>query len=88
MEKDLELKNGEFFTELGEKVQRIEENNYVFEFKDEILEEIRAWTHKSVVPSTVRNKILDELKSSRADLSVSRPKKRISWGIEVPNDPS
>ena len=45
MEKDLELKNGEFFTEVGEKVQRIEEDNYVFEFKDEILDEIRAWTH-------------------------------------------
>lgn len=30
--------------------------------------------------------MLDELSQPRLDLSVSRPKARISWGIEVPDD--
>ena len=38
MEKDLNEKNGDYFTEMGEKVNKIEENNYVFEFKDEIMD--------------------------------------------------
>ena len=33
------------------------------------------------------NLVLSELKIMKSTLSVSRPQKRINWGIQVPNDP-
>lgn len=35
----------------------------------------------------MRNKVIDHLKHDWKDLSVSRPSKRISWGIPVPECP-
>lgn len=32
--------------------------------------------------------VVDHVKSGLNDLSISRPVKRLSWGIPVPNDPS
>jgi methionyl-tRNA synthetase len=72
---------------MGEQVKLVEELNYKFEFKAEILDKIKAWTHKAVHPQHMRNKMLDELTDHRSHLSISRPKSRISWGIQVPGDP-
>lgn len=36
----------------------------------------------------VRNKVLSDLTDQKLEISVSRPQSRLSWGIEVPNDPS
>jgi len=43
---------------------------------------------QSVVPEGVRNKVLQELEQRKAEISVSRPSERISWGIKVPQDES
>jgi methionyl-tRNA synthetase len=59
----------------------VEELNYQFEFKPEILSQVRDWVDKAVHPKSIRNKILDELNDHRSHLSISRPKSRISWGI-------
>ena len=88
-EKDLvKNKDGEYETEMGEKVKEIEEQNYVYRFEREVLEEIREWTNSHVSPKSIQNKMLDEVSQPRPHLSISRPKSRISWGIDVPSDPS
>ena len=45
MEKDLiwNKADSSYQTELGETVTKIEENNYVFEFKDQVLDSVREW---------------------------------------------
>ena len=40
------------------------------------------------MPVSTKNKVVDDLKDHRADLSVSRPSSRISWAIPVPGDSS
>jgi methionyl-tRNA synthetase len=69
--------------------EKIEEENYFFKlsnYNDQIREAIEKNTFK-VVPSNRRNEILSLLKSGLEDISVSRPKDKISWGIPVPGDP-
>lgn len=39
-------------------------------------------------PQKVRNKVISDLLDSKDEISVSRPKSRLSWGIEVPEDDS
>jgi len=39
-----------------------------------------------VVPEGIRNKVLQELETRKAEISVSRPSERINWGIPVPGD--
>ena len=39
-----------------------------------------------IQPESRRNEILSFLKNDLQDLCISRPKKRLSWGIELPFD--
>lgn len=67
---------------------KIEEENYFFKlssYTDKILSAIETGTF-NIVPSTKRNEILALLKDGLDDISVSRPKEKISWGIPVPGD--
>lgn len=43
----------------------------------------------AICPPFFRSEVLSELKSSSSlsDLSVSRPRSRLTWGIQVPDDP-
>lgn len=43
----------------------------------------------AICPPTFHAEVLAELKSSPilSDLSISRPRSRLEWGIQVPNDP-
>jgi methionyl-tRNA synthetase len=41
-----------------------------------------------VTPDSRRNEILSVIKGGLEDISISRPKEKISWGIDVPDDPS
>lgn len=90
----------EFFTETtvkdnngvcpdhGRPYEKIEEDNYFFplsKYTGKILEAIESNKFK-IVPDTKRNEILSLLKSGLDDISISRPKDNISWGIPVPND--
>ncbi len=65
-----------------------EEENYFFklsEFEDRIREAIETEEMK-VVPDSRKNEILSLLKEGLEDLSVSRPKEKLSWGVPVPDD--
>lgn len=66
----------------------IEEENYYFElsaFETYLTEYLSNPT--SIVPEWQRQWALEFVKNGLGDLSISRPKSRVDWGIEVPDDP-
>lgn len=68
--------------------EKIEEENYFFKlskYTQPILEAIDSGQFL-IVPDTKRNEILNVLKDGLDDISVSRPKDKIDWGIPVPGD--
>lgn len=70
--------------------QKVEEENYFFrlsKYSDKILETIESGSFR-VIPSSKRNEILSLLREGLDDISISRPKDKISWGISVPGDSS
>jgi methionyl-tRNA synthetase len=69
--------------------EKIEEENYFFKlsaFTDKIRTAIDN-DDFCIIPSTRRNEILSLLGSGLEDISISRPKDKIDWGIAVPGDP-
>lgn len=72
----------------GRPVTYVEEKNYFFRmgaYRDALvrhIEENPEW----IVPDERRNEILGFLRQELGDLSISRPKSRVSWGIELPFD--
>ena len=72
----------------GRPVERIREKNYFFRmsrFQDRLrrhMEENPEW----IVPASRRNEVLGFLSRPLADLSISRPRSRIHWGIPLPWD--
>jgi methionyl-tRNA synthetase len=85
-EKDLGPDHG--CPDCGRPVQQIEEKNYFFRmsaFQDRLLAHIEAhpdW----IVPEARRNEVLGFLQQPLGDLSISRPRTRLSWGIPLPFD--
>lgn len=73
----------------GRPVQVIDEKNYFFRmsrYQDALIQHIEAnpdW----ITPKSRRNEVLGFLAGPLSDLSVSRPKSRVAWGIELPFDP-
>jgi methionyl-tRNA synthetase len=68
--------------------EKIEEENYFFKlskYTAQVGEAIRSGQFR-VVPDTKRNEILSIIDSGLEDISISRPKDKISWGIPVPGD--
>ena len=70
-------------------VERLSEHNYFFkmgQYQDRLIEHIRS--HPDFVrPESRRNEVLGFLQTQKlGDLSISRPKSRLSWGIELPFD--
>jgi len=73
----------------GRPVERISENNYFFlmsRYQDRLVAHIEA--HPDYIkPDSRRNEVLGFLRSQTlGDLCISRPKARLSWGIELPFD--
>ena len=72
----------------GRPVERIREKNYFFRmsrFQDRLrrhVEENPEW----IVPASRRNEVLGFLSQPLEDLSISRPRSRIHWGIPIPWD--
>lgn len=72
----------------GREVVHVEEKNYFFrmgEYQEALvrhIEENPEW----IVPDIRRNEILGFLRQPLGDLSISRPKSRVSWGIDLPFD--
>jgi len=66
----------------------IEEENYFFKmgkYQDRLLAEIEA-RPDLIRPERYRNEVLAMLREPLEDLCISRPKSRLTWGIELPFD--
>jgi methionyl-tRNA synthetase len=69
--------------------QKLSEENYFFKlsaFGDQIKEALQAGELK-IVPEFRKHEILQLIEKGLEDISISRPRKHLSWGIEVPGDP-
>ena len=76
-------------TESGNPVEWSSEENYIFElsrFQESLLDWINSG--ETVRPSVFADILRHEIQKGLKDISVSRPKSRVHWGIEVPNDSS
>lgn len=69
-------------------VEQLSEKNYFFrmgKYRDWLIDYIER--HRDFIkPGSRRNEVLGFLKQPLEDLSISRPKSRLSWGIELPFD--
>ena len=70
-------------------VERLSEHNYFFkmgEYQDRLIAHIKNHD-RFIRPESRRNEVLGFLTTQKlSDLSISRPKSRLSWGIELPFD--
>ncbi|NWF74515.1 MAG: methionine--tRNA ligase, partial [Nitrospirae bacterium] len=70
-------------------VERISEHNYFFkmgQYQDRLIEHIQQHP-RFIRPDSRRNEVLGFLTTQKlGDLSISRPKSRLTWGIELPFD--
>ena len=67
----------------------VEQENWFFrlsKYQNQIEEKIKSDELK-IIPESRKNEILSFIKSVLEDVSFSRPKKDLQWGIPVPNDP-
>jgi methionyl-tRNA synthetase len=68
--------------------EKVEEENYFFKlskYSAQVQKAIESGEYL-VLPETRRNEILAVFKEGLEDISVSRPKDKIGWGITVPGD--
>ncbi len=79
-----ELDSGEF-----RQVEKVKERNWFFRmsaYQERLIEHIREQP-KFIQPDTRRNEVLGFLRKPLGDLCISRPKSRLTWGVELPFDP-
>lgn len=70
--------------------QQVKEDNYFLKtsaFTDQIRQAITDGTMQ-IVPEYRKNEFLELIKDGLQDVSISRPRKNLTWGVEVPGDPS
>jgi methionyl-tRNA synthetase len=70
-------------------VEKLSEHNYFFkmgQYQDRLIEHMKK-NDRFIRPESRRNEVLGFLSTQKlGDLSISRPKSRLSWGIELPFD--
>jgi methionyl-tRNA synthetase len=70
-------------------LEQLSEHNYFFkmgQYQDRLIEHIKQYPN-FIRPESRRNEVLGFLTTQKlGDLSISRPKSRLSWGIELPFD--
>lgn len=68
--------------------QKLEEENYFFKLSSytDRIKEVIDKNEFVILPKSRRNEILSVLKDGLEDISVSRPKAKLDWGIPVPGD--
>jgi len=67
---------------------QVSEDNYFFKtsvFTDQIKEALNSGTMQ-IFPEFRKTEFLELIKDGLADVSISRPKKNLTWGIAVPGD--
>ena len=70
--------------------QEIAEQNYFFRmsnYQQQLIDHIKA-NPEFISPERYRNEVLSFLSEPLEDLCISRPKSRLTWGIELPFDAS
>jgi methionyl-tRNA synthetase len=85
LEKEREADGG--WPEIYGEVVEIEEENYFFRlsaYQDWLVQYLKE--NAFVVPAFRQKQVLEFLKEPVNDLCISRPKARLSWGIELPFD--
>ncbi|HSX53001.1 MAG TPA: methionine--tRNA ligase [Patescibacteria group bacterium] len=68
--------------------ESLEEDNYFFKlskYAPQILKAIDSGAF-AIVPATRKHEILQVIKDGLEDISISRPKTKIAWGVPVPGD--
>ncbi len=68
--------------------EKIQEENYFFKLSSyaiQIREAIETDAYR-IVPETRKHEILQVIKDGLEDISISRPKEKIAWGVPVPGD--
>ena len=74
--------------ETGKEVEWTSERNYHFRmssFRDDLLDFYKR-NPDFVVPETRMKDVVQEVEAGLQDLSISRPRERLSWGIPAPDD--
>lgn len=74
----------------GKPYEKVQEENYFFKlsaFAPKVKEAIETDALK-IVPESRKHEILNVINTGLEDISISRPKEKISWGIPVPGDAS
>ncbi|UCD34107.1 MAG: methionine--tRNA ligase [Nitrospiraceae bacterium] len=75
--------------ECGRLVEQIEEENYFFlmsKYQERLVQHIQD-NSGYILPETRKNEVLGFLRSNElGDLCITRPKTRLSWGVEIPFD--
>ena len=69
-------------------IKELKEKNYFFKmskYQDKLIKHIEE-NPNFIQPKFRRNEVLGFLRSPLEDLCISRPKSRLSWGIEIPFD--
>lgn len=69
--------------------ERVSEENYYLKasaFTDTVREAIET-NRMQIVPEFREREFLELMKNGLQDVSISRPKKNLSWGVPVPGDP-
>ena len=84
---DRELEKGKCQNHPTRNIEVVEEENYFFQlskYKDEIIHIIKTDKYR-ITPESKKNEILQFLENAK-DISFSRPKSSLPWGISVPGD--
>jgi methionyl-tRNA synthetase len=71
------------------RIIQVSETNYFFKlskYQDWLVDYLEKENPEFIVPESRRNEVLGLLRDPVADLCISRPKARLSWGIELPFD--
>ncbi len=69
-------------------LKKLDMESYFFKlskYQDQIIDLIET-NDLRIVPEKRRNEMLQFAKNGLEDVSISRPKSQLSWGVEVPND--
>lgn len=69
--------------------EKVSEENYFLRCSD-FTEQVREAIEKGqmqIVPNFRKKEFLEMMKNGLPDVSISRPKKSLTWGIDVPGDP-
>ncbi|MBU4480323.1 class I tRNA ligase family protein [Patescibacteria group bacterium] len=70
--------------------EKIEEENYFFKIS-KYIEDVKSKIESDelqIIPAGRKNEILAMIERGVEDISFSRPKEKLSWGVDIPNDDS